>query len=312
MQPGRDLWWHELTAVASHRHTAKAFDAETPALHPLHERQHRQTQGRPPHVRRLPARHDAHLEVRLRSQGVRHLLVHRRRRLDHRPQLCRLRHPRQRRDEPHVRGRAQLPGTRPLLVDHRPARRHDFLHRAHRDPRVHALGRSPSEEAQPEIAPPARHGRRADQSRGLDVVLPGDRRQTLPDRRHVVADGDRRHHDHAARRRDSAETRFRNPAVLRGRAQGRGRPRRGGAAQHRAASSSSPARGPRCCARSGATTIVSSASTGPSSPADPTSTSPATAAGRTRTDTSGSSDASTTCSTSRATASAPPRSKARL
>ena len=40
--------------------------------------------------------------------------------------------------------------------------------------------------------------RRADQPRGVDVVPPGDRRQALPDRRHVVADGDRRDHDHAA------------------------------------------------------------------------------------------------------------------
>ena len=32
---------------------------------------------------------------------------------------------------------------------------------------------------------------------GLDVVSPGDRRQPLPDRRYLVADRDRRHHDRA-------------------------------------------------------------------------------------------------------------------
>ena len=48
---------------------------------------------------------------------------------------------------------------------------------------------------------PARHRRRADQSRGLGLVLRADRSQALPDRRHLVADRDRRDHDdHAARR----------------------------------------------------------------------------------------------------------------
>ena len=41
-------------------------------------------------------------------------------------------------------------------------------------------------------------GRRADQPQGLALVPQGDRRRALPDRRHLVADGDRRDHDHAA------------------------------------------------------------------------------------------------------------------
>ena len=40
--------------------------------------------------------------------------------------------------------------------------------------------------------------RRADQPEGLALVPQGDRRRALPDRRHVVADGDRRDHDHDA------------------------------------------------------------------------------------------------------------------
>ena len=47
-------------------------------------------------------------------------------------------------------------------------------------------------------------GRRADQSRSVDVVLQERRRREVPDRRHVVADGNRRPHDHRrcrARRR---------------------------------------------------------------------------------------------------------------
>ena len=50
------------------------------------------------------------------------------------------------------------------------------------------------------LAAPARHGRRADQPEGLAVVLEGDRRRQLPDRRHLVADRDRRDHDHHAAR----------------------------------------------------------------------------------------------------------------
>ena len=56
---------------------------------------------------------------------------------------------------------------------------------------------------------PARHRRRADQPRSVDVVPRGHRRRALPDRRHVVADRNRRDHDRAAARRD----RRRSPAA---------------------------------------------------------------------------------------------------
>ena len=54
------------------------------------------------------------------------------------------------------------------------------------------------DEARPLLAAAARLGRRADQPQGLALVPQGDRRRTLPDRRHLVADRDRRDHDHAA------------------------------------------------------------------------------------------------------------------
>ena len=41
--------------------------------------------------------------------------------------------------------------------DHRALRRHDLLHRAHRDPRVHALGHRVPASARPLVAAPARH-----------------------------------------------------------------------------------------------------------------------------------------------------------
>ena len=48
------------------------------------------------------------------------------------------------------------------------------------------------------LAAPARQRRRADQPARLALVPRGDRRRALPDRRHLVADRDRPHHDHAA------------------------------------------------------------------------------------------------------------------
>ena len=64
-----------------------------------------------------------------------------------------------------------------------------------------------------QVAAAARLGRRADQSGGLGVVSPRRRRRPLPDRRHLVADRDRRHPDHAAARRDRAEARLGDAAA---------------------------------------------------------------------------------------------------
>ncbi len=58
----------------------------------------------------------------------------------------------------------------------------------------------------------------------VGMVLPRRRRRALPDRRHVVADRDRRHSHHAAARRDQAQARLGDAALLR-RAARRGRHR---------------------------------------------------------------------------------------
>ena len=50
--------------------------------------------------------------------------------------------------------------------------------------------------------------RRADQSRSLDVVSPRDWRGALPDRRYLVADRNRRHHDFTAPGRHRDQTRL--------------------------------------------------------------------------------------------------------
>ena len=58
-------------------------------------------------------------------------------------------------------------------------------------------GRRAGEEDLAQVAAPAGLGRRADQPGGLAMVPSGRGRRPLPDRRHLVADRDRRHPDHA-------------------------------------------------------------------------------------------------------------------
>ena len=125
----------------------RAARRRAPALHPLHLRHHRQTQRRRAHHRRIFRRHLSHHQVGLRSERRRHLLVYRRHRMGHRPQLHRLRPAAERRHQPDVRRRAELPRARPLLVDHRAPQSQHLLHRAHRHPHLHQVGRRVAEEA---------------------------------------------------------------------------------------------------------------------------------------------------------------------
>ncbi len=167
--------------------------APVPALHLGH---HGQAQGHHAHQRRLPHPGGLHPQVRVRPPARhRRVLVRGRHRLGDRPQLHRLRPPRQRRHQRHVRGHARSPGTRPVVGHHRALRRHDPLHRPHRHPHVHEVGRGRAGQARPLQPAPARLGRRADQPGSLDVVPRAHRRRSVPGGRHVVADRDGRHHD---------------------------------------------------------------------------------------------------------------------
>ena len=124
--------------------------------------------------------------------------------------------------------------------------------------------------------PAAGDGRRADQPGGLDLVSRGHRQRALPYRRHLVADRDRCDHDFAA------------PGATPTKPGSCTKPipgidvdivdeagdliteaNQGGVPRH------SRSRGRRCCARSGATTIVISRPTGKNSRI--VTTSPATA-----------------------------------
>jgi acetyl-CoA synthetase len=80
------------------------------------------------------------------------------------------------------------------------------------DPGVHQVGKPLSTEAQPGQPATARDGRRADQSRGVDVVSRGDRQGAVPDCGYLVADGDGRDLDYAAAGCESGEARVGDPA----------------------------------------------------------------------------------------------------
>ena len=90
----------------------RAARQRTPPVHPLHLGLDGQAEGDPAHDRRLPARHGADLEVGLRPQGRRHLLLHRRHRLGDRPFVPRLRPAGQRRHLGDVRRARRTGPTR--------------------------------------------------------------------------------------------------------------------------------------------------------------------------------------------------------
>ena len=188
------------------------------AVHPLYLGHHREAQGHRPHDGRLSHPRRIHGQARVRPARRGRLLVHRRHRLGHRPFLRGLWPAGERRHGGDVRGRARLARAGPLLAHHRAVRRHRALHGAHRDPRLHEVGRRASPAARPLHAPAPRLRGRADQPRGVDLVSREHRPPQLPDRRHLVADRDRRHHDHAPSRGRDHQARLRHHRLPRHRA----------------------------------------------------------------------------------------------
>ena len=195
---------------------ARADGRRGSPLPDVHVRHDREAEGDRAHDGRLPRRRRRDPPLHLRPQaGDGRLLVRGRHRLDHRPQLHRLRAALQRRDLGALRGHARLPGQGSVVVDRRALRRHDPLHRAHCDPRPHEVGAGARAEARSLFAAAARYGRRADQPGGVDVVPGARRRRPLSGRRHVVADRDRDGADHAAAGGDDDEAGLGDEAVSR-------------------------------------------------------------------------------------------------
>ena len=215
MKAGRDLWWHDVIEGQPPVCEPRLGRRRTSAVPAVHLRLHRQAQGHPAFQRRLSTRREAHQQMGVRSQRRGRVLVHGGHRLGHRPQLCGLRAAGRRRNHRAVRGRAHDPASGPLLADLRVAGRHHLLHRAHRDPRAHETRRRHSGALRPHAAAVAGLGGRAHQSGSLDVVPRERRPHALSDRRYLVADRNRRHHDFSAPRRYRHQARFVHAAFAR-------------------------------------------------------------------------------------------------
>ena len=121
MDDGRDHWWHELMARAADDCPAEQLDSRASAVHSVHVGHDRQAEGHRAHDRRLCGGDVHDIEVGLRPEGRRHLLVHGRHRLGDRAQLHRVRSAAERRDGGDVRRRAELARAGSLLADHREA-----------------------------------------------------------------------------------------------------------------------------------------------------------------------------------------------
>ena len=136
---GRDLWWHDVVAAGVRPSTRRRRSRRENPLFILYTSG---TTGKPKGI--LHTSGGYLTQAAFTQQGRvrpaprdRRLLVHGRHRLDHRPQLRRLRPARERRDAGALRGHARHPAPRPLVGDHREVRGHDPLHGAHRHPLVH-------------------------------------------------------------------------------------------------------------------------------------------------------------------------------
>ena len=140
------------------------------AVPDVHQRHHRPPQGLPALHRRLPVLRGRDVQVLPGHPPGRHVLVHGRHRLDHRPLLHRVRPARARHHHRALRGHAELPGRRASLADRRAARGEHLPHLPHRDPDA-AQGR-PGRAGQVQLPLQGHdHGGRADRARGLPVVL---------------------------------------------------------------------------------------------------------------------------------------------
>ena len=200
MKDGRDVYYDEAHRGGRRRVRGRAARRRAPAVHPLHVGLDGEAEGHPPHDRRLPRP----------ASRRRHKMV-----FDLRPDedvyWCSA-------DVGWVTGHSYivygplLNGATSVMYEGAP----DYPHKGiwwelcerygvtifYTAPTaIRACmkwGARAPDEARPLDAAAAGDGRRADQPEGLALVPPGHRRRRGADRRHLVADRDRPHHDHDA------------------------------------------------------------------------------------------------------------------
>jgi acyl-coenzyme A synthetase/AMP-(fatty) acid ligase len=131
---GRDLWLDDLLAGQADHCEPEWVEAE----HPLFLLYTSGSTGKPKGVQHSTGGYLLHAALTTKwtfdLKDRRRLLVHRRHRLGHRPHLHHLRPAGAGRHRDRVRGRAHLPGRRPLLEDDPGPQGQHLLHRAHGDP----------------------------------------------------------------------------------------------------------------------------------------------------------------------------------
>ena len=192
MVGGRDFFVDEvLPEHAGPDRRAGVHAGRGAAVPDVHQRHHRPPEGLPAQHRRLPGLRGRNVEVLPGHPPGRHVLVHGRHRLDHRPLLHRLRPAGAGHHHRDLRGRTQLPRRRAAVADRGEARGEHLPHLPHRDPDA-AQGRA-GRAAEVQL-PLQEHDdrRRADRARGLAVVLHRGRQGRGGDHRHLVADRERR------------------------------------------------------------------------------------------------------------------------
>ena len=198
MEPGRDVWWHDIVDRQSSVCPPVAVDSE----HMLYLLYTSGTTAKPKGILHTSAgylaRHGVHALGRVRHQARRRLLVRGRHRLGDRATA--------------TSSTGRSPTRRPASCTRaRPTRpTWDRWWQIVEDYKVTILYCAPTairafmkqgEEypggARPVVAARPGLGRRADQPRGLALVPRGHRRRPRAGRRHLVADRDRPDHDHA-------------------------------------------------------------------------------------------------------------------
>ena len=216
MQAGRDVWWHDVMAKALGRLPARGAVRRAPAVHPLHVGHDRQAEGHRAHDGGLPAGRAPDDEVRVRSarrttssgapptsagspatatsSTARSRTARRRVMYEGAPD-----HPEKDRFwEIIERRKVTIFYTAPTAI-------RAFMRWGNEFPKKHDLSSlrllgSVGEPINPEAW------------MWYHEVIGGD---ALPDRRHLVADRDRRHHDHAAAGRHADQAGQLRAAVLR-------------------------------------------------------------------------------------------------